>query len=68
MEPMPTTRGYARFAALADRAVMFCGAQHGTLDRYALMIFPLMFFLFTVTYWTVYLNEAHAAANKRTVI
>ncbi|XP_050668032.1 glycine receptor subunit alpha-4-like isoform X2 [Leptidea sinapis] len=54
---------WARFCAAADRGVMFCGAQHGALDRYALMIFPLSFLLFTIIYWTTYLSEAHRKIN-----
>nr|XP_034840093.1 glycine receptor subunit alpha-4-like isoform X2 [Maniola hyperantus] len=50
-----------RFAAKVDHGVMFCGAQHGALDRYALMVFPLCFLLFTIIYWTTYLSEAHRA-------
>ncbi|CAH2086287.1 unnamed protein product [Euphydryas editha] len=50
-----------RFAAMADRGVMFCGAQHGALDKFALMVFPICFFLFTIIYWTTYLSEAHRA-------
>ncbi|XP_026495353.2 glycine receptor subunit alpha-4-like isoform X7 [Vanessa tameamea] len=50
-----------RFAAMADRGVMFCGAQHGALDKFALMVFPICFTLFTIIYWTTYLSEAHRA-------
>ncbi|XP_050345610.1 glycine receptor subunit alpha-4-like isoform X2 [Nymphalis io] len=50
-----------RFAAMADRGVMFCGAQHGALDKFALMVFPICFILFTIIYWTTYLSEAHRA-------
>ncbi|XP_045445420.1 glycine receptor subunit alpha-4-like [Melitaea cinxia] len=50
-----------RFAAMIDRGVMFCGAQHGALDKFALMVFPICFILFTIIYWTTYLSEAHRA-------
>ncbi|XP_041976829.1 gamma-aminobutyric acid receptor subunit delta-like isoform X3 [Aricia agestis] len=53
-----------RVGALMDRGIMFCGAQHGTLDRYALMVFPICFVLFTIAYWTTYLSEAHRVLNK----
>ncbi|CAH0406403.1 unnamed protein product [Chilo suppressalis] len=56
------TNFMARMAAMADRGVMFCGAQHGTLDRFALILFPLCFVLFNIIYWTTYLSEA--AQNK----
>ncbi|KAL0842224.1 hypothetical protein ABMA28_014384 [Loxostege sticticalis] len=52
------TNVLARMSAMVDQGVMFCGAQHGTLDRFALIIFPVSFFLFNVIYWTTYLNEA----------
>ncbi|XP_023940916.1 glycine receptor subunit alpha-4-like isoform X1 [Bicyclus anynana] len=53
----------SRFATKVDHGVMFCGAQHGALDRYALMVFPLCFLLFTIIYWTTYLSEAHKAMH-----
>ncbi|XP_059057061.1 glycine receptor subunit alpha-4-like [Achroia grisella] len=54
----------ARLGALVDSGVMFCGAQHGALDRFALMVFPVCFFLFNVIYWTTYLSEAHRVYDK----
>ncbi|XP_038215699.1 gamma-aminobutyric acid receptor subunit delta-like isoform X2 [Zerene cesonia] len=67
LEAMPPTGSantvWSRIAAAADRGVMFCGAQHGALDRYALMVFPMCFTLFTVIYWTTYLSEAHRALH-----
>ncbi|XP_026758040.1 gamma-aminobutyric acid receptor subunit delta-like isoform X2 [Galleria mellonella] len=54
----------ARIGALVDSGVMFCGAQHGALDRFALMVFPFCFFLFNVIYWTTYLSEAHRVYDK----
>lgn len=53
-----------RFASMIDRGVMFCGAQHGAMDKFALMIFPICFFLFTIIYWTTYLSEAHRAMDR----
>lgn len=53
-----------RFASIVDRGVMFCGAQHGAMDKFALMIFPVCFFLFTIIYWTTYLSEAYRAMNR----
>ncbi|XP_049867488.1 gamma-aminobutyric acid receptor subunit delta-like isoform X2 [Pectinophora gossypiella] len=68
LERMPRNGGnssfMARVASMADRGVLFCGAQHGALDRFALMLFPVCFFLFTVIYWTTYLSEAHRATQK----
>ncbi|XP_037973837.2 gamma-aminobutyric acid receptor subunit delta isoform X3 [Plutella xylostella] len=54
----------ARFAAFVDNFIMYCGAQHGAVDRYALMLFPFSFLLFTVIYWTTYLTEAHRASRN----
>jgi hypothetical protein len=66
LDMMPPGEGptniLARIAAMADQGVMFCGAQHGTLDRFALIVFPVCFFLFNIIYWTTYLSEA--AQNK----
>lgn len=63
---MPSSGGtnsiLKRLANMADRGVMFCGAQHGALDKYALMVFPMCFLLFNVIYWTTYLSEA-ASSN-----
>ncbi|XP_014370596.2 glycine receptor subunit alpha-4 isoform X1 [Papilio machaon] len=62
MPPSGSSRGFmARVATMVDHGVMFCGAQHGALDKFALMLFPICFFLFTVIYWTTYLSEAHRA-------
>ncbi|XP_047512485.1 gamma-aminobutyric acid receptor subunit delta-like isoform X2 [Pieris napi] len=55
---------WARICTSAEKGVMFCGAQHGALDRYALIVFPLCFILFTVIYWTTYLSEAHRAMHS----
>ncbi|XP_030027201.1 gamma-aminobutyric acid receptor subunit delta isoform X3 [Manduca sexta] len=63
LDSMPPNGGpssfITRIAGMADRGVMFCGAQHGALDKYALMVFPICFLLFNVIYWTTYLSEAH---------
>ncbi|CAG4988888.1 unnamed protein product [Parnassius apollo] len=67
LETMPPngSRGFlARIATMMDHGVMFCGAQHGTLDKIALMVFPICFFLFAVIYWTTYLSEAHRAMHE----
>ncbi|XP_013145990.1 PREDICTED: gamma-aminobutyric acid receptor subunit delta-like [Papilio polytes] len=62
MPPSGSSRGFmVRVATMVDHGVMFCGAQHGALDKFALMLFPICFFLFTVIYWTTYLSEAHRA-------
>ncbi|XP_026329629.1 gamma-aminobutyric acid receptor subunit delta-like isoform X2 [Hyposmocoma kahamanoa] len=67
LEPLPRdgeARSFiAQVASKVDKGIMFCGAQHGALDRYALMVFPICFSLFTVIYWTTYLNEAHRAVH-----
>ncbi|XP_028170781.1 gamma-aminobutyric acid receptor subunit delta-like isoform X2 [Ostrinia nubilalis] len=52
------TGAMARMSAMVYDGVMFCGAQHGTLDRIALILFPVGFFLFNIIYWTTYLSEA----------
>ncbi|XP_073943370.1 glycine receptor subunit alpha-2-like [Choristoneura fumiferana] len=46
----------ARLVACVYKGIMFCGAQHGALDRIALMVFPLCFVLFAIIYWTTYLS------------
>ncbi|GBP85292.1 hypothetical protein EVAR_56841_1 [Eumeta japonica] len=53
-----------RIGAQVDKAVMFCGAQHGSMDRYALMVFPICFILFASIYWTTYLSEAYIKMQK----
>ncbi|CAG9585267.1 unnamed protein product [Danaus chrysippus] len=53
-----------RIATIVDRGVMFCGAQHGALDKFALMIFPICFILFTIIYWTTYISEAYRAMHE----
>ncbi|XP_026724570.1 glycine receptor subunit alpha-4-like isoform X2 [Trichoplusia ni] len=69
LESMPSGNGPSSFlmrlGAKVDRGVMFCGAQHGTLDKFALMLFPMCFVLFTIIYWTTYLSEAHRASAAR---
>jgi hypothetical protein len=50
----------ARLGACVDRGIMFCGAQHGALDRFALILFPVCFLLFTIIYWTTYLSASWA--------
>ncbi|CAH0604810.1 unnamed protein product [Chrysodeixis includens] len=69
LESMPSGNGPSSFlmrlGAKVDRGVMFCGAQHGTLDKFALMLFPMCFCLFTIIYWTTYLSEAHRASAAR---
>ncbi|XP_013195946.1 glycine receptor subunit alpha-2 isoform X1 [Amyelois transitella] len=62
--PATPTNTRARIASLIERAIMFCGAQHGSLDRFALMLFPMSFLLFNIIYWTAYLYEAHQRNNK----
>ncbi|KAJ2952969.1 hypothetical protein O0L34_g7344 [Tuta absoluta] len=65
IDPLPIDATFMeRVRSLADRGVMFCGAQHGALDRFALMTFPLFFFLFTIIYWVTYLTEAYNATTK----
>ncbi|XP_021185003.1 glycine receptor subunit alpha-2 isoform X3 [Helicoverpa armigera] len=69
LESMPSGSGpsgfLARLGQAADRGVMFCGAQHGALDKFALMVFPMCFCLFTVIYWSTYLSEAHRASRLK---
>ncbi|KAJ8725761.1 hypothetical protein PYW08_003944 [Mythimna loreyi] len=70
LESMPSGGGgpsgfAARLRAAVDRGVMFCGAQHGALDKFALMVFPMCFCLFTVIYWTTYLSEANRASRLK---
>ncbi|CAH0701696.1 unnamed protein product [Spodoptera exigua] len=70
LESMPSGGGgpsgaVARLRQAVDRAVLFCGAQHGALDKFALMVFPMCFCLFTVIYWTTYLSEAHRASRLK---
>ncbi|XP_072943366.1 glycine receptor subunit alpha-4-like isoform X3 [Epargyreus clarus] len=68
LETLPTSRMsssfFSRIGEIIDSGVMFCGAQHGALDRYALIVFPMCFVLFTIIYWTTYLSEAHRAMHK----
>lgn len=68
LDSMPSGSGpstwLTRIASTIDHGVMFCGAQHGALDKFALMIFPVCFMLFSIIYWTTYLSEAHRAMNK----
>ncbi|XP_063378304.1 glycine receptor subunit alpha-2-like isoform X2 [Cydia fagiglandana] len=54
----------ARVGACIDKGIMFCGAQHGTLDRFALILFPCCFALFNIIYWTTYLSEVHRYPAK----
>ncbi|CAH0721789.1 unnamed protein product, partial [Brenthis ino] len=60
----PSGSFYVRFAAMVERGVMFCGAQDGALDKFALILFPLSFLLFIIIYWTTYLSEAHRAMHE----
>lgn len=46
----------SRLGACVYKGIMFCGAQHGALDRIALMVFPMCFVLFAIIYWTTYLS------------
>ncbi|XP_075969761.1 glycine receptor subunit alpha-2-like isoform X2 [Anticarsia gemmatalis] len=68
LESMPSANGggsfVTRLGSMVDRGVMFCGAQHGALDKFALMIFPVCFLLFNIIYWTTYLSEAHKAMRE----
>ncbi|KAF4522029.1 hypothetical protein B566_EDAN010906, partial [Ephemera danica] len=53
------TDGHTRqVRAVAECCVAFCGSPRGTLDQGSLVLFPLVFCLFTVVYWASYTSEA----------
>ncbi|XP_059480942.1 glycine receptor subunit alpha-4-like isoform X2 [Neocloeon triangulifer] len=47
-----------RSRAFAEYCVSFCGSSRGTLDQGSLLLFPLVFILFTIVYWVSYMSEA----------
>ncbi|XP_049289655.1 glycine receptor subunit alpha-2-like isoform X1 [Anopheles funestus] len=47
-----------RFRNVADVALLYAGSQRGRLDQLSLIIFPLSFLIFTISYWTMYLTES----------
>ncbi|XP_050094626.1 glycine receptor subunit alpha-1-like [Anopheles aquasalis] len=47
-----------RFRNVADVALMYAGSQRGRLDQLSLIIFPVSFLIFTISYWTMYLTES----------
>jgi hypothetical protein len=47
-----------RVRAIAECCVAFCGSPRGTLDQGSLVLFPLVFCLFTIVYWASYTSEA----------
>uniref|UniRef100_A0A182IU33 Neurotransmitter-gated ion-channel transmembrane domain-containing protein n=1 Tax=Anopheles atroparvus TaxID=41427 RepID=A0A182IU33_ANOAO len=47
-----------RFRNVADVALMYAGSQRGRLDQLSLVIFPVSFLIFTISYWTMYLTES----------
>ncbi|XP_031631400.1 glycine receptor subunit alpha-3-like isoform X2 [Contarinia nasturtii] len=47
-----------RFRSVAENLVLYVGSQHGRLDQISLILFPMTFLLFTITYWIIYLNES----------
>lgn len=66
-QPITTTTSccydfYCRFRNVADVALLYAGSTRGSLDQISLVLFPLSFVLFTIIYWTLYLNES----RKRT--
>ncbi|CAB3363870.1 glycine receptor subunit alpha-4-like [Cloeon dipterum] len=52
------SRQQQRGRAIAEYCVSFCGSSRGTLDQGSLVLFPLVFCLFTVVYWVSYTSEA----------
>uniref|UniRef100_A0A8W7P6X4 Neurotransmitter-gated ion-channel transmembrane domain-containing protein n=1 Tax=Anopheles coluzzii TaxID=1518534 RepID=A0A8W7P6X4_ANOCL len=47
-----------RFRNVADVALLYAGSQRGRLDQLSLIIFPVSFLIFTISYWTMYLTES----------
>ncbi|XP_077283054.1 glycine receptor subunit alpha-4-like isoform X2 [Arctopsyche grandis] len=54
----------ARFRAVAEQAVLYCGSQRGMMDQVSLIIFPICFLLFTTVYWIIYLNASQKQMHK----
>lgn len=54
---------FFRFRNVAENAILYVGSQHGKLDQISLILFPLTFLLFTISYWIIYLNES----KRRTI-
>lgn len=54
---------FARFRNVAENAILYVGSQHGRLDQISLILFPMTFLLFTISYWIIYLNES----KRRTI-
>lgn len=48
----------ARFRAVAQQAVLYCGSQRGMVDQVSLIIFPICFIIFATVYWIIYLNAS----------
>ncbi|XP_055312389.1 glycine receptor subunit alpha-2-like [Sitodiplosis mosellana] len=53
-----------RFRNVAENAILYVGSQHGRLDQISLILFPMTFLLFTISYWIIYLNES---TKRRTI-
>lgn len=51
-------RSQNRFKSAAENALLYAGSQHGKLDQISLILFPVSFLLFTITYWIIYINES----------
>lgn len=52
------------FRNVAENAILYVGSQHGRLDQLSLVLFPLTFLLFTISYWIIYLNASkHRQSN-----
>lgn len=47
-----------RFKSVAENALLYAGSQHGKLDQISLIVFPLSFLIFTISYWIIYINES----------
>ncbi|XP_062549549.1 glycine receptor subunit alpha-2-like isoform X1 [Armigeres subalbatus] len=58
-----TRRRVHSFRNVADVALMYAGSQRGRLDQISLIIFPLSFLIFTIAYWTMYINESNHRRN-----
>ncbi|XP_055532254.1 glycine receptor subunit alpha-2-like isoform X1 [Wyeomyia smithii] len=54
-----TRRRTYSFRNVADVALLYAGSQRGRLDQISLIIFPLSFLIFTITYWTMYISESN---------
>lgn len=59
VDTSPTSRfTLCRFKSVAENALLYAGSQHGKLDQISLIVFPLSFLIFTVSYWIIYINES----------